>query len=70
MKTIQALHEEWGWTRLELAYKLGETPATVFNWERGRYEPKASQPRALVRVFDVSMAEIDFETVSKGKDDA
>lgn len=70
MKTIRALREERGWTQLELANKLSVTPATVYNWERGRYEPKASQLRALARVFGVSMDEIDFETVMEGKDAA
>ncbi len=70
MKTIRALREERGWTQLELAFKLNVTPATVYNWERGRYEPKASQLRALARVFGVSMDEIDFESVMEGKDAA
>ncbi len=61
MKTIRALRQERGWTQLELANRLGVTPATVFNWERGKYEPKALQLRAMARVFGVSMDDIDFE---------
>lgn len=60
MKTVRALRQELGWTQLELANRLGVTPATVFNWERGKYEPKASQLRSMARVFGVSMDEIDF----------
>ena len=71
MKTIRQLREERGWTQFELAVKVGMTPATVYNWERGRYEPKASQLRTLARVFDVSMDDIDFESVlAEGKDAA
>ena len=68
MKTIRELREARGWTQLELAYKLGVTPATVSNWERGVFEPKAGQLRALARAFGVSMDEIDF--VESEKKDA
>ena len=60
-KTIRVLREERGWTQLELANAIRVTPATVYNWERGKYEPKASQLRALARAFGVSMDVIDFE---------
>ncbi|HMM42007.1 MAG TPA: helix-turn-helix transcriptional regulator, partial [Thermomicrobiales bacterium] len=63
--------EAAGLTQFELAVKVGVTPATVYNWERGRYEPKATQLRALARVFDVSMDDIDFESaLEEGKDAA
>ena len=68
MKTIRELREARGWTQLQLAYKLGVTPATVSNWERGVFEPKAGQLRALARAFGVSMDEIDF--VESEKKDA
>jgi len=48
---------------VELAFQLGCTPSAVYNWERGRNEPKASQLRAMARVFGVSMDEIEFEVV-------
>lgn len=71
MKTIRQLREERGWTQFELAVKVGVTPATVYNWERGRYEPKATQLRAVARAFDVAMDDIDFESVlEEGKDAA
>ena len=60
MKTIRTLREERGWTQLALANAIGVTPATVYNWERGKYEPKASQLRALARAFGVSMDDVDF----------
>ena len=67
MKTIRALREAAGMTQLELAIRVGVTPVTVYNWERGRFEPKASQLRSLARVFGVSMDDIDFEGPMRGK---
>ncbi len=61
MKTIRELREAAGMTQLELATQIGVTPSTVYNWERGRNEPKATQLRALARVFGVPMDVIDFE---------
>ncbi len=58
MKTIRQLREEQNWTQLEVAFKLGVTPATVSNWERGIYEPKASQLRAIARLFGVPMDDV------------
>ena len=58
MKTIRELREERGWTQLELANRLGVTPATVYTWERGKYEPRASQFRKIAQVFGVSMDDI------------
>lgn len=58
MKTIREMREERGWTQLQLAIKLGVTPVTIYNWERGRFEPKVSQFRSLARAFDVSMDDI------------
>lgn len=67
MKTIRRLREEAGMTQLQLANAVGVTPVTVYNWERGRYEPKASQLRSLSRVLGVSMDDIHFEGPMEGK---
>lgn len=58
MKTIRQLREEHGWTQLELAYKLGVTPTTVSNWERGKFEPGVSAFRQIAQLFGVSMDDI------------
>ena len=58
MKTIREFREAQSWTQLELANRLGVTPATVYNWERGKYEPSASKLRAIAQAFGVSMDEI------------
>ncbi len=58
MRSIRELREGRGWTQLELANKLGVTPATVYNWERGKYEPSASKLRQIAQAFDVSMDDI------------
>ena len=58
MKTIRELREAHGWTQLQLANRLGVTPATIYNWESGRYEPRVTQLRELARAFDVTMDDI------------
>ena len=58
MKTIRELREGRGWSQLELANRLSVTPSTVYNWERGKYEPTASKLRQLARLFEVPMEEI------------
>jgi len=71
MKTVKQLREQVGWTQLELAVKIGVTPTTISAWERGAYEPRASQLRALAEAFGVRMDEIDTLTpVKEGKDAA
>lgn len=55
METIRELRQARGWTQLELANRLGVTPATVYNWERGKYEPTASMFRRIAQTFEVSM---------------
>lgn len=70
MKTIRELREGQGWTQLDVAYKLKVTPATVSNWERGIYEPKASQLRAIARLFGLSSDDIELvegEAIGQGK---
>lgn len=57
-RTIRELREGQGWTQLELANKLGVTPATVYTWERGKFDPRASQLRKLALAFGVSMDDI------------
>lgn len=61
MKSIREFREEAGLTQLELANRLGVTPSTVYSWERRRYEPRASQVKAIAKLFGVSMDDIDFE---------
>ena len=65
-RTIRQLREARGLTQLALANALGVTPATVYNWESRRSEPKASQLRAIAALFEVSMDAIDFEPDKAG----
>ncbi len=67
MKTIRQLREERGWTQLELANRLGVTPSTIYNWERGRFEPRASQLRQLAQVLGVKMDDIELVVAESGK---
>ena len=58
MKTIRELREDRGWTQLDLANRLGITPVSVYNWERGKYIPSTTKLRQLAEVFGVRMDEI------------
>ena len=69
-KTIRELREERGLTQLELGNKLGVTPVTVYNWERGQHMPTAVQLRALAKALGVSMDDIDFEGPVQAKNAA
>jgi len=60
MKTIKALRDKKGWTQLELATKIGVTPSTIYNWERGKFVPRVGQLRELAQVLGVRMDEIDL----------
>jgi transcriptional regulator with XRE-family HTH domain len=56
---------------MELAVQIGVTTTTISAWERGMYEPRASQLRALAEAFGVRMDEIDtIRPVEEGKDAA
>jgi transcriptional regulator with XRE-family HTH domain len=68
VKTIRALREEAGQTQFQVAVAVGVTPSAVYNWERGRTEPKAAQLRALAKHFNVSMDDIDFEGQKEERD--
>ena len=58
METIRQARERRGWTQLQVAIQLGLTPVTIYNWERGRSEPRVSQFRLLARLLGVSMDDL------------
>lgn len=59
MPTIRMLREARGWSQVALAGRIGVAPSTVYNWERGKYAPRAEQWKALAEVFGLRMDEID-----------
>jgi transcriptional regulator with XRE-family HTH domain len=65
IKTIRQLREERGWSQFELAGRIGVTPSAIYNWERGRNEPRLSQLRALAREFGVLMDNIAMTEADK-----
>ena len=67
MKTIRELREERNWTQVALAHRVGVAPSTIYNWERGRFEPRASQLRELASSFGIRMDEIDLVGEEEGK---
>lgn len=65
-KTIRELRQEKGWSQAELAHRAGVAPSSIYNWESGRYEPRASQLRELADALGVKMD--DIELVVSGKE--
>lgn len=61
MRTIRELRMAAGLTQLELAIKVKVTPSAVYNWERGKNEPSATNLRDLALALGVSMDDIDLE---------
>lgn len=59
--TIREWREHAGLTQAQLAARLDVTPSSVYNWEAGKSEPRATQLKAMARLFGVSMDAIVFE---------
>ena len=57
-KTVRELREANGITPVQVSAHMGVALATVYNWESGKHEPRASQLRALAELFGVRMEEI------------
>ncbi len=66
MRTIRELRREKGWSRFELALKLGIDKSTLAKWEQGKFEPRASQLRTMASMFGVSMDDIWLPEDRKG----
>lgn len=67
MRTLRELRDERKWTQFDLAVKVGVTPGTIWNWENGKSEPRATQLRRLAEVLGVRMDEIVFPVEDEGK---
>lgn len=53
--TLKDLREARSLTQLEVAIKLGTTPGTISNLERGIQEPRLSQISALADLYGVTL---------------
>ena len=58
MRTLPELRKEQNLTQMQLASRLKVTTGTVYNWERGRAEPKARQIVQLAAIFGVTADEV------------
>lgn len=61
VKTIKELRAAAGLTQLELAMQVGVTPSAVYNWERGKNEPSATNLRDIAKALGVPMHEISLD---------
>ena len=68
-KTIRQLRQERGWTQVDLAVKLGITPAAISNWERGVASPRWDHLRGLARLFGVHARDIATEPAEQEPQD-
>ena len=60
-KTLRQLREERGWSRLDVAVRLGVHLTMIYRWERGLRVPPAQRLNSLARLFGVSVREIALE---------
>lgn len=67
-KTIRELRTAKGITPVEIAAHMGVALATVYNWESGKHEPRASQLRTLAELFGVRMEDIAIPGVDTQND--
>lgn len=65
MNTLSQLRSTRGMTQVDLAVWLGVTPSTVYNWERGRSEPRSSQLKAMAILFGVPMDDIEIPEIEQ-----
>lgn len=59
-RTIQEIRESKNESREWLAWKLGVTSQTIYNWENGTAEPSNSSKLAVATVLGVPLEEIIF----------
>ena len=67
MKTIKTLRTAKGWSQVELAYRVGVSPSSIYNWERGRYAPRFSQLQDLAKALGVRLDDITLTTENETK---
>jgi DNA-binding XRE family transcriptional regulator len=48
------------WTQLDVAFKLGMTPLTMSNRERGKFQPSASRLHQIAHLEEMSRDDIAF----------
>jgi len=67
MRTIRQLREAKGWSQAETAHRVGVAPSTIYNWERGKFEPRVAQLRDLAAALGVRMDEIALVADEEGE---
>lgn len=57
-KTLKQLREEAGLTQEQLAFRMGVTRATIYNWETGAVQPSRQYIKPLADLLGVTTAAI------------
>lgn len=52
MMNLQKLRQKSKLTQNEVANRMGISPRTYWDWEKGNTEPRASQMEKLLKVFE------------------
>lgn len=60
--TLKVLRVSCDLTQAEIAKKLGITPGTWSNWERGITFPDVTQIKKIEKLFNVGYSDINFLT--------
>lgn len=57
MVSIKELRQRSGWSQHELGARVGVTAVTVYNWERGQYDPRPRELRKLAKLFGLTSSD-------------
>ena len=67
-RRIVRLREAKGWSRTELAARLGVSRERLGNWERGRHAPPLGAQLALSRTLGISLDELVTGEAAAGRE--
>ncbi len=59
MVTLRELRDLRGWSQATLAAKIGVSPGSVYNWERGRTRPRRRDVLLLGELFGIDADSIE-----------
>nr|BBH92951.1 hypothetical protein KTA_11500 [Thermogemmatispora argillosa] len=64
---LRRAREERGWTREELAARLGTNGFTIYRWESGRAFPRPYYRRQLYTLFGCELADLGLSRAATSR---